>query len=110
MGFGAELFRDMSLIYLRPVIRIKTVQQETFNANANAKEHLTVLSDGMTDMLRGGGGLPVKAASSGASMVRGSDPVRWGVRPASTNSWVAVATAEPSASSSRTLAGERESS
>lgn len=37
-------------------------------------------------------------------MVRASEPVRWGVRPASTNSLVAVATVDPSASSSRTLA------
>lgn len=37
-------------------------------------------------------------------MVRASLPVRWGVRPASTNNLVAVATDDPSASSSRTLA------
>lgn len=37
-------------------------------------------------------------------MVRASLPVRWGIRPASTNNLVAVATDDPSASSSRTLA------
>lgn len=47
---------------------------------------------------------PVKASSRGASMVRASEPVRWGVRPASTNSLVAMVIEEPSASSNRTLA------
>lgn len=47
---------------------------------------------------------PLKASSRGASMVKASEPVRWGVRPASTNNLVAVATVDPSASSSRTLA------
>lgn len=37
-------------------------------------------------------------------MVRASDPVRWGVRPASTNILVAVETDELSASSRRVLA------
>lgn len=52
----------------------------------------------------GGHTLPLKASFRGASMVRASDPVRWGVRPASTNILVAVETDELSASSRRVLA------
>lgn len=51
--------------------------------------------------------VPVKASSTGASMVTGSEPVRWLDSPASTNSLVAWETAEPSASSSSTLAEDR---
>lgn len=47
---------------------------------------------------------PLKASSRGASMVRASEPVKWGVRPASTNNFAARATEDPSASSNRTLA------
>lgn len=52
----------------------------------------------------GGHTLPLKASFRGASMVRASDPDRWGVRPASTNILLAVETDELSVSSRRVLA------